>query len=182
MEETGQLVRRLTLPYLVLYGLGTIVGAGIYVLIGKVAGRAGMYAPVSFLLAAILALSAAAAYAEMSSRFPTTAAETVFVRQGLGVVPLAIAAGICALVTAVVSSAALAVGFAGYFREGAARQILHHQVGLAAVFTEVIDVHNVRMFHLRQRARFPLEAQQQFFAFYWRDQFSADDLDRHFAL
>jgi APA family basic amino acid/polyamine antiporter len=135
MEETGQLVRRLTLPYLVLCGLGTIVGAGIYVLIGKVAGRAGMYAPVSFLLAAMLALSAAAAYAEMSSRFPKTAAETVFVRQGLGVVPLAIAAGICVLVTAVVSSAALAVGFAGYFRGLVA---LPHAVLVVSVLTLLV--------------------------------------------
>lgn len=116
MEENAQLLRRLTLPYLVLYGLGTIVGAGIYVLVGKVAGRAGMLAPISFALAAALALTAAAAYAEMSSRFPKTAAETVFVRERLGIVPLAVVAGVCVLITGMVSSAALAVGFAGYFR------------------------------------------------------------------
>lgn len=116
MEQKGQLLRRLTLPYLVLYGLGTIVGAGIYVLVGKVAGRAGMFAPVAFGLAAVLAASAAAAYAEMSSRFPKTAAEAVYVREGLGLVPLAILAGCCVLTTGMVSSAALSVGFAGYFR------------------------------------------------------------------
>ena len=116
MEPDGKLQKRLTLPYLVLYGLGTIVGAGIYVLVGKVAGRAGMLAPVSFLLAALLAASAAAAYAEMSSRFPKTAAEAVYVREGLGIIPLAILAGSCVLVTGMVSSAALSVGFAGYFK------------------------------------------------------------------
>jgi APA family basic amino acid/polyamine antiporter len=69
------------------------------------------------LLAAALAASAAAAYAEMSSRFPKTAAEAVYVREGLGVVPLAILAGCCVLITGMVSSAALSVGFAGYFKE-----------------------------------------------------------------
>lgn len=116
MEANTELRKRLTLPYLVLYGLGTIVGAGIYVLVGKVAGRAGMLAPVSFILAAALAGLAAAAYAEMSSRFPKTAAEAVYVREGLRIVPLAVLAGLCVLTTGMVSAAALSVGFAGYFR------------------------------------------------------------------
>lgn len=42
------LKRTLTLPLLTLYGLGNILGAGIYVLIGKVSGVAGMMAPLSF--------------------------------------------------------------------------------------------------------------------------------------
>jgi basic amino acid/polyamine antiporter, APA family len=37
--------RRLGLALLVLYGTGITVGAGIYVLIGAVAGHAGIYAP-----------------------------------------------------------------------------------------------------------------------------------------
>jgi len=44
-----QLKRSLTLPLLTLYGLGTILGAGVYVLIGKVAGVAGIFAPIAFL-------------------------------------------------------------------------------------------------------------------------------------
>ena len=41
--------RQLGLPLLVLYGVGITIGAGIYVLIGAVAGHAGKYAPWSFL-------------------------------------------------------------------------------------------------------------------------------------
>ena len=48
----GQLRRSLSLPLITFYGLGTILGAGIYVLVGKVAGAAGMYTPLSFVLAA----------------------------------------------------------------------------------------------------------------------------------
>ena len=40
-----QLRRVLSLPLLTLYGVGTIVGAGFYALLGKVAGMAGTAAP-----------------------------------------------------------------------------------------------------------------------------------------
>tara|TARA_B110000483_G_scaffold226488_1_gene287193 strand:- start:6761 stop:6937 length:177 start_codon:yes stop_codon:yes gene_type:complete len=49
------LARRIGLPLLTCCGLGTIFGAGIYVLIGKVAGNAGTFASLAFLLAAIVA-------------------------------------------------------------------------------------------------------------------------------
>ena len=49
------LQRSVSLPLLLFYGLGTILGAGIYVLIGQVAGLAGQSAPLSFLIAAIVA-------------------------------------------------------------------------------------------------------------------------------
>ncbi len=43
--------RSLTLGPLLFYGLGVIVGAGIYVAIASVISRAGAAAPLSFLLA-----------------------------------------------------------------------------------------------------------------------------------
>ncbi|MDA0305234.1 MAG: amino acid permease [Proteobacteria bacterium] len=112
--DTG-LRRRLNLPLLTLYGLGTTVGAGIYVLVGKVAGRAGEFAPVSFLAAAVLAGFTAWSYAELSSRFPKSAGEAVYVRQGLKREYLARLVGFLVIATGVVSSATLAQGFAGYF-------------------------------------------------------------------
>ena len=42
-----ELKRSLSLPLITFYGLGTIIGAGIYVLIGEVAGKASVYAPFS---------------------------------------------------------------------------------------------------------------------------------------
>ena len=45
-----ELRRSLSLPMITLYGLGTTIGGGIYALIGKVAERAGMLAPVSFVV------------------------------------------------------------------------------------------------------------------------------------
>ncbi|NNJ50697.1 MAG: amino acid permease, partial [Gammaproteobacteria bacterium] len=50
-----ELRRTIGLPLLLFYGMGNIIGAGIYVLIGKVSGEAAMYAPVAFLAASIVA-------------------------------------------------------------------------------------------------------------------------------
>ena len=60
------LKRSIGLPALVLYGVGTMLGAGIYVLIGATAGRAGLYAPFSFLIAAAVMAPTAASFAVVS--------------------------------------------------------------------------------------------------------------------
>jgi APA family basic amino acid/polyamine antiporter len=69
------LQRRLGLPLLVLYGTGITIGAGIYVLIGARAGRARIYAPWSFVIAATVIALTVASYAELSTRFPVSAVE-----------------------------------------------------------------------------------------------------------
>ena len=106
--------RSLTLPLLTFYGLGTIVGAGIYVLVGAVAGRAGVYAPVAFLTSALVAGLTAHSYAALSARFPKSAGEAIYVRRAFGNPLLAAATGIAVIVTGVVSAATIANGFAGY--------------------------------------------------------------------
>ncbi len=101
---------------LVLYGLGTTVGGGIYVLVGAVAGRAGLYAPVSFLLAAVLTAFTALSFAELSARFPLSAGEAVYVEEGLRSKALAQLVGYLVVASGIVSTAALTIGFSGYFR------------------------------------------------------------------
>ena len=63
----------------VFYGLGTILGAGIYVLVGNVAEYAGMFTPLSFIIAAVLALFSVLSYAEISGRFPHSAGAAQYV-------------------------------------------------------------------------------------------------------
>ena len=65
-----KLKRNIKLPMLIFYGLGNIFGAGIYVLIGEMAGLAGIYIPLSFLLACIIVSFTALSYAELSARYP----------------------------------------------------------------------------------------------------------------
>ena len=72
--------RSLTLTHATLYGLGVTVGAGIYVLIGAVAARSGMHAPLAFVIAALLMGTSAASFAELGSRMPVSAGEAAFAR------------------------------------------------------------------------------------------------------
>lgn len=108
--------RVLNLPVLTLYGLGTIVGAGIYVLVGKVAGSAGLFTPYAFLLAGIIAAFTAFSYAELSTRFPQASGAALYVHQGLRLQPLAQLVGWLVVLTGIVSAATLANGFVGYMQ------------------------------------------------------------------
>ncbi|MCW8919814.1 MAG: amino acid permease [Gammaproteobacteria bacterium] len=110
------LKRAFSLPLLTFYGLGTILGAGIYVLIGEVAGSAGMAAPLAFLLAAVLATFSALSYAELSARFPISAGEAIYAQQAFGHVGLSRLLGLLIVTIGVVSSATLVRGFVGYFQ------------------------------------------------------------------
>lgn len=112
-QQSG-LRRSLSLPLITFYGLGTILGAGIYVLVGKVAGVAGMYAPVAFLVAALVAAFTAFTYAELAARYPLSGAEAVYVQQGLGRRALSTLVGLLIVFSGLVSSATLVNGFAGY--------------------------------------------------------------------
>ena len=53
-SSSPELKRNLSLSLLALYGLGNILGAGIYVLIGKVVATAGIFTPWSFLIALVV--------------------------------------------------------------------------------------------------------------------------------
>jgi amino acid transporter len=98
----------------VLYGIGVTIGAGIYVLIGAAAARAGMQAPLAFVAAAILMGLTAASFAELGSRMPVAAGEAAYIRAAFGSDRLALAAGLLVIGIAVVAAAAISVGSAGY--------------------------------------------------------------------
>jgi basic amino acid/polyamine antiporter, APA family len=109
--------RRLGLPLLVLYGTGITIGAGIYVLIGEVAGHAGSFAPWSFVLAAAVMALTVASYAELSTRFPVSAGEAAYVMAAFRSRSFATAVGLVSVGIGVISSAAVALGSAGYIQQ-----------------------------------------------------------------
>ncbi len=111
------LKRVLSLTQLTFYGVGTILGAGIYVLVGGVAGEAGVWAPVSFLIAAVLAAMTGLSFAELSSRFPFSAGEAVYVDRAFGRAWFSRLTGLLVVLTGVVSCATLVNGFAGYLAQ-----------------------------------------------------------------
>src|SRR3989338_10912668 len=63
-----------------LYGVGIILGAGIYALIGIGAGVAGNALWLSFLVGAAIAAFTGLSYAELSSMYPKEAAEYVYTK------------------------------------------------------------------------------------------------------
>ncbi|HDJ96790.1 MAG TPA: amino acid permease [Candidatus Aenigmarchaeota archaeon] len=110
-----KLKRELGLFEVTMYGVGLILGAGIYVLIGIAAGLAGNALWISFIIAAIIASFTGLSYAELSTLFPKEAAEYVYVKRTFNNEFLAFMIGWIILVSEVVGAATLALGFARYF-------------------------------------------------------------------
>ena len=108
--EGAALRRSLSLPLITFYGLGTILGAGIYVLVGKVAGTAGMYAPAAFTLAAVTAGLSAFVYMELCSRYPLSGGAAVYTQEGFGLRWLSILVGFLIILSGVVSAANVGEG------------------------------------------------------------------------
>lgn len=108
------LKRALSLRQATLYGLGVTIGAGIYVMVGAASQRAGMHAPLSFLLAAGLMGCTAGSFAELAGRLPVAAGEAAYVRHAFASEWLATGIGLLVIGIAIVSAAAISVGSAGY--------------------------------------------------------------------
>src|SRR5690606_22269804 len=68
----AELKRTLSWPHLVALGVGAIVGAGIYALIGQGAGMAGPGVIVSFAVAGTVCACAALCYAELATMMPAS--------------------------------------------------------------------------------------------------------------
>jgi amino acid transporter len=111
--ERARLRRAITLWPLLLYGLGEIVGAGIYVAVGAVIERAGSAAPLSFLIAGIAAALTGLCYAELGSRFPAAGGAAVYVDRAFGAATSRAVAIALTLVVAI-AAAAIARGAAVY--------------------------------------------------------------------
>jgi len=94
--------------------MGTTIGAGIYVLIGEVAGSAGPYMPISFILASLLAACTVFSFAELSARFPVSAGEAVYLYEAFARRWLSVAVGLYVAFAGIVSSATISRGFVGY--------------------------------------------------------------------
>ncbi|MEM7322040.1 MAG: APC family permease [Actinomycetota bacterium] len=113
----GQLRRRIGPTLLTLYGIGVMVGAGIYVLVGTVAAGAGVLAPLAFLVAGLIAAPTALTYAELSVRIPESAGEAAYVHRATKSTAMATTVGLVIAAVGVTSSAAVLRGGIGYLTE-----------------------------------------------------------------
>jgi basic amino acid/polyamine antiporter, APA family len=119
-----ELKRSINLFQAIMYGVGLILGAGIYVIIGDVAGIAGNAMWISFIVAASIAILTGLSYAELSSIFPRSAAEYVFTKNAFGSSSktegkmtnlISFIVGCLIILVALISAATVAVSFSGYF-------------------------------------------------------------------
>src|SRR3972149_6624943 len=90
-----------------------MLGAGIYALVGEVAGRAGNGLWISFILAAVMASLVGLGYAEMSSAVPQAGADYEYTRRALGQ-RVGFVVGWLMVIANLVAAAAVALGFGAY--------------------------------------------------------------------
>jgi APA family basic amino acid/polyamine antiporter len=98
----------------VVYGVGLILGAGIYAVLGAAAGVAGEAVPLAFVVAGVVASFTGLSYAELASRFPAGEGDYVYVRAAFGNKRLAELVALLRVLVGAVAAAAVALAFAGY--------------------------------------------------------------------
>ncbi len=93
--------------------MGIILGAGIYALLGEAAPLAGNALWLSFIISSVVAAFTALSYGELSSMFPSAAAEYEYVKNAMGK-RIGFVIGWLITFSAVISASAVAIGFGNY--------------------------------------------------------------------
>ncbi len=114
-SEEVALERTLGLWQLTVSGVGIVIGAGIYVLIGSATAEAGSLVWASFVLAAVLGGLTGLSYVELAGLFPSAGAEYEFARRAFNEF-WGFLAGWLMIAGNVVAAGAVALGFAEYLR------------------------------------------------------------------
>lgn len=118
-------------------GVGIVVGAGIYVLIGEAAKDAGNGVWISFGIAAGLSALTAMSYAELTSMFPSAGAEYEYGRRAFGEF-FGFIAGWMMIVAYMVAAAAVSIGFSQYLQHFFDVDARIASVGLLLVLTVIV--------------------------------------------
>jgi len=100
-----------------LYGLGSMLGAGIYGLIGKAAGEVGNAVWLAFLVALIAALLTALSYASLGSRYPRAAGAVYVAQRAYGFPLLSFMVGLALVCSGLTSVATQSRVFGANFSE-----------------------------------------------------------------
>jgi basic amino acid/polyamine antiporter, APA family len=111
----GQLQRSLRLWQLTASGVGIVIGAGIYVLVGEAVQEAGAAVWISFAVAAVLAGLTALTYCELAGMFPSAGVEFEWASRAFNPF-VGFLAGWMMVITYIIAAAAVSLGFAQYLR------------------------------------------------------------------
>jgi len=110
-----ELTRSITGRLLYFYVLGDVLGSGIYVLIGAVAGAVGGAFFLAFAVGVTVATLTGLAYAELVTKYPQAAGAALYVNKAFRNKPLTFLITISFLSSSFAASGSLASGFAEYF-------------------------------------------------------------------
>lgn len=113
-NESHSLKKSLSLPLLIFYGVGTMLGLGVYIFIGQVIGEAGMLSPFSFIIAGIVALFSGLSFGELAGRIPKSAGEMNFVHKAFNLRWLSSLIGWLIVLSGMVSTATALNGYVDY--------------------------------------------------------------------
>ena len=114
-RRPSKLKQAITGPLLFIFILGDVLGAGIYVLMGVLAGQVGGALWVPLLCALLLALLTAGSYAELVTKYPKAGGAAIFAERAYKSPLVSFLVGFCMLAAGVVSAAALSLAFAGEY-------------------------------------------------------------------
>jgi amino acid transporter len=103
------------LAALVIYGVGDMLGSGIYALIGKAAGVMGNAIWLAFLTSMVAALLTGLSYASLGSRYPRAAGAAYVTQRAFRRQFLSYVVGLAVVASGLTSFATQSRAFAGYF-------------------------------------------------------------------
>lgn len=103
--EPARLLPTMGAGMLALYGLGSMLGAGVYGLVGKAAGLVGGMVWASFLIAMVAALLTGLSYAALGARYPRAGGAAYVIQRAFGLPMLSYAAGLCVVASGMTSMA-----------------------------------------------------------------------------
>jgi amino acid transporter len=115
--DSGGLKRSITGRLLFFYVLGDVLGSGIYVLIGDVAGEVGGAFWAAFAVGVTVAGFTGLAYAELATKYPQAAGASLYVQRAFGKKPLTFLTTVTYLSATFAAAGSLAAGFSEYFSE-----------------------------------------------------------------
>lgn len=116
-SDASDLKRSITGRLLYFYVLGDVLGSGIYVLIGLVAGAVGGAFWLAFAVGVSVATITGLAYAELVTKYPQAAGAALYVNKAFGNRALTFLVTVCMLSASFAAAGSLANGFAFYFDE-----------------------------------------------------------------
>jgi basic amino acid/polyamine antiporter, APA family len=103
----------ITRPMLTVFVIGDVLGAGIYALVGEVAGKVGGAIWTSFLAAGVLAAFTATAYAELVTKYPQAAGAALYTHKAFRRPFFTFLVAFAVMCSGVASAATLATAFGG---------------------------------------------------------------------